>query len=50
MIPNLKITSISPLIILLVLFTLLSVGILFPILSLVLLGAMIAYIVRPSSP
>ncbi|MFY9637748.1 MAG: AI-2E family transporter [Methanobacterium sp.] len=47
MLPNLKTKSISPLIILLVLFTLFSVGILFPILSLVILGAMIAYIVRP---
>jgi predicted PurR-regulated permease PerM len=47
MLSNLKKTSISPLIILLILFTLLSLGVLFPILSLVLLGAMIAYIVRP---
>lgn len=47
MFSNLKNTHISPLILLLVLFTLLSVGILYPILSLVLLGAMIAYIVRP---
>lgn len=47
MFSNLKISSISPLIILLVLFTLLSLGILFPIISLILLGAMIAYIVRP---
>ncbi len=47
MFSNLKIPSVSYLFILLVLFTLLSLGILFPILSLVLLGAMIAYIVRP---
>ncbi|MGF7118337.1 AI-2E family transporter [Methanobacterium oryzae] len=47
MLSNLKIPSISPLIILLVLFTFLSLGILFPIISLILLGAMIAYIVRP---
>jgi predicted PurR-regulated permease PerM len=47
MFSNLKISSISPLIILLVLFTFLSFGILFPILSLILFGAMIAYIVRP---
>lgn len=47
MFSNLKISSISPLIILLILFTLLSLGILFPIISLILLGAMIAYIVRP---
>ncbi|MDI6723468.1 MAG: AI-2E family transporter [Methanobacterium sp.] len=47
MFSNLKISSISPLIILLIIFTLLSLGILFPILSLILLGAMIAYIVRP---
>ena len=47
MFSNLKISSISPLIILLVLFTFLSFGILFPILSLILLGAMLAYIVRP---
>jgi hypothetical protein len=45
MFSNLKIPS--PLILLLVLFTMLSVGILYPILSLVLLGAMIAYIIRP---
>ncbi|MEN6329693.1 MAG: AI-2E family transporter [Methanobacterium sp.] len=47
MISNLKIPAISPLIILLILFTLLSFGILIPILSLILLGAMIAYLVRP---
>ena len=47
MFSNPKISSISPLIILLILFTLLSLGILFPIISLILLGAMIAYIVRP---
>lgn len=47
MFSNLKIPSISPLIILLVLFTLLSLGILFPVITLILLGAMIAYIVRP---
>lgn len=47
MISNLKIPTISPLIILLILFTLLSFGILIPILSLILLGAMIAYLVRP---
>ena len=47
MFSSLKISSISPLIILLVLFTFLSFGILFPILSLILLGAMLAYIVRP---
>ena len=47
MFSNLKIPSISPLIIFLILFTLLSFGILFQILSLVLLGAMIAYLVRP---
>ncbi len=47
MFSNLKIPSISPLIILLILFTLLSFGILFQILSLILLGAMIAYLVRP---
>ena len=47
MFSNPKISSISPLIILLILFTLLSLGILFPIITLILLGAMIAYIVRP---
>ncbi|WJI09209.1 AI-2E family transporter [Methanobacterium sp. CWC-01] len=47
MISNLKIPAISPLILLLILFTLLSFGILIPILSLILLGAMIAYLVRP---
>ena len=47
MFSNLKISPISPLITLLVLFTFLSFGILFPILSLILFGAMIAYIVRP---
>lgn len=47
MISNLKIPTISPLILLLILFTLLSFGILIPILSLILLGAMIAYLVRP---
>lgn len=47
MFSNLKISSISPLIILLVLFTFLSFGILFPILSLIIFGAMLAYIVRP---
>ena len=47
MFSNLKISSITPLIILLILFTLLSLGILFPIITLIILGAMIAYIVRP---
>ena len=47
MFSNPKISSISPLIILIILFTLLSLGILFPIITLILLGAMIAYIVRP---
>lgn len=47
MLSNLNVRSISPLLMLLLLFTLLSLGILFPILSLVILGAMIAYIVRP---
>lgn len=47
MISNLKIPAISPLILLILLFTLLSLGILFQILSLILLGAMIAYLVRP---
>ena len=47
MFSNLKISSISPLIILLVLFTFLSFGILFSILSLIIFGAMLAYIVRP---
>ncbi len=47
MLSDLKIRSFTPLIILLVLFTLLSFGILLPVLSLILLGAMFAYIVRP---
>lgn len=47
MLSNINKKQVSPLIILLILFTFLSLGILFPILSLVLLGAMIAYIVRP---
>jgi len=47
MISNLKIPTITPLILLLILFTLLSFGIIFQILGLILLGAMIAYLVRP---
>ncbi|HTX60993.1 MAG TPA: AI-2E family transporter, partial [Methanobacterium sp.] len=44
---NLKLSSLSILLILLVIFSLLSFSILFQILSLILFGAMIAYIVRP---
>lgn len=47
MISNLKLPTITPLILLLILFTLLSFGIIFQILGLILLGAMIAYLVRP---
>lgn len=47
MFKELKMSSISPLLLLLVLFTLLSFFILSPILSLIILGAMIAYLVRP---
>lgn len=44
---NYKLPSISILLVLLLVFSLLSFGILFQILSLILFGAMIAYIVRP---
>lgn len=47
MLSKLKESSYSTLLILLIIFTLLSIGILYPILSLILFGAMIAYIVRP---
>ncbi len=47
MLSDLKLSSFSPLLILLLLFTILSLGILSPILSLIILGAMIAYLVRP---
>lgn len=47
MLSDLKMPAASPLLILILLFTLLSLGILYPILSLIILGAMIAYIVRP---
>lgn len=47
MISNFKISSISTLILLLILFTIFSLGILSPVISLILLGAMIAYLVRP---
>lgn len=47
MVPDIKMSSVTPLLILLVLFTLLSFGILMPIITLIILGAMIAFIVRP---
>lgn len=47
MFSKIKLSSITPLIILLVIFTFLSFWILSPILSLIILGAMIAYLVRP---
>ena len=47
MMNNYKLPSISILLLLLLFFSLLSFGILFQILSLILFGAMIAYIVRP---
>lgn len=47
MMNNYKLPSISILLVLLLVFSLLSFGILFQILSLILFGAMIAYIVRP---
>ena len=47
MMNNYKMPSISILLVLLLVFSLLSFGILFQILSLILFGAMIAYIIRP---
>jgi predicted PurR-regulated permease PerM len=47
MVPDMKMTSVTPLLILVILFTLLSFGILMPIITLIILGAMIAYLVRP---
>lgn len=47
MVPYIKMSSVTPLLILLVLFTLLSFGILMPIITLIILGAMIAFLVRP---
>jgi len=47
MMNNYKLPSISILLVLLLVFSLLSFGILFQILSLILFGAMIAYIIRP---
>lgn len=46
MVPYIKMSSVTPLLILLVLFTLLSFGILMPI-TLIILGAMFAFLVRP---
>lgn len=47
MFQNLKFSTVSLILILLILFSVLSFGILFQIISLILLGAMIAYLVRP---
>jgi predicted PurR-regulated permease PerM len=47
MVPDIKMSSVTPLLILIILFTLLSFGILMPIITLIILGAMIAFIVRP---
>lgn len=46
---NLKSSQVSVILILLILFSVLSFGILFQIISLIILGAMIAYLVRPLS-
>ncbi len=47
MFSSLKFSTVSLILILLIIFSVLSFGILFQIISLIFLGAMIAYLVRP---